>query len=598
MWRYKLQQLYSAAPEFVTTDTQEKCAFKGKYLHIDDEPFALGKVIGEGDESQVFELISLRHGYFDRVLKLCKHKRGSKEYRRWANEVRDEVNPHSALPQVEHYPAGLIELPCGGIAKIQSYYSPNPECDWASSYPAVPIIQLIRAGNLDGAEHLCQAKIESHGRKAIFLEQLALIQGYRGHFENARNLFEECISAHRTEGNSAVLGAFFNLALTLVRLHESESLPGTMKLNLGGIIYQQRITEHSVIDLSDVALEVLIEALTIEPYYSTAIDLTCNIIGGGGEAESYEVLAEAFLQIDRNHPHADGIAHELHRLRAWQAENVGKPLETPPEIPPHVKALLDKENAEYEPPVPPQAAEAESLFHASQQHLSGGDYVRAERDLRRACELNKRESKYVVGLSDLWCSRGEWERAEKWLKEHVSHFPDDPVVYEAQGRVYSELRRYRDSCVAFHKALACQPPDDERWVIQARLGTQYRKLGKLENAMQNLREAYKNRQEELLVNMFLLQGLKDTILELREKGLESEGTLAEANAVLEKAKAAGILGAELLFIKGQIMMTLVRSEEALEALGEAMKLDPAHPYAASAYDAVKKYLDDQRQTTS
>jgi tetratricopeptide (TPR) repeat protein len=572
-------------------------------VDIQEEPFVLGKMIGEGDESQVFELVSLRQGYFDHVIKLCKHKPGSSEYHRWAAEVRDEVNPHSALPTIENYPANLVRLPCGGIAKVQPYFSANPELDWSSGYPAVPIVQLIRAGDLDGAEQSCEKRIRVHGRKAVFVEQLALIQACRGRYDCARSLYEECVRAHRAEQNTAGLGAMYNLALTLMRLYEFEPLPGSMEVNLGEVVHSQRVmpidreNPTPMIDLSDVALEVLIEALTIEPFYSSAIDLMCNIIGGGGEGESFEILAAALLTIDPSHPHAGAVDEELHRLRKWKEDQSTEAHDdVPQEIPANVKALLDKMDAVYEPPVPPEAAEAESLFTASQMHMGSGDYARAERDLRRACELNEAEVKYVVALSDLWCFRGEWERAEQWLREQTSRFPDEFRLYEAQGRVYSEVGRHRDSCVAFHKALACQPADEVRWVIQARLGTSYRKLGKLEVAMQHLREAYKYGSGERLINVFLLQGLKDQILGLRERGVENAPIYAEALAVLENAKAKGFLGAELLFIKGQIMMVLVRSEEALEALGEAIKLDPKHPYAKSAYDAVKEHLDSQSRS--
>jgi tetratricopeptide (TPR) repeat protein len=369
-----------------------------------------------------------------------------------------------------------------------------------------------------------------------------------------------------------------------MREYEEEPLPGTLTLAIEGITYSQRIMpvddKHPVAptDRSDEALEVLMEALALEPYFASAIDLMLGIVGGGGELESSLLLAEALLAIDPHHQHAERARDVQEHA---QASRVNRSLnsEPAPEIPEHIQALLKREEALYEPPVPPDAAVAESLFTASETYAARGDNARAERDLRRAIALNSSESKYVVALSDVLCADGRWADAETLLSSIVSNFSDDYRVYEAMGRVKNELKQYRESCIAFHKALACNPPEPIKWVITARLGSSYGWLGRLARGLEFLRDAYSHCPADSLVNVFVLQALKVEMLEAQDRAdtVALREASREAEGVLNAAEQHGILGADLLFIKGQMMMIQRRDEEALQALRRALELDPGHP---------------------
>src|SRR5260370_1138146 len=127
MWFSRILRLLLAGPpEFLTLGTQPgEAAFRGRYIRIDGFPFALGRMIGQGDEALVFELVSLRDGTCAHVLKICRYTAGSARYERWAVSVRDEPSPYADVPDVELYPARLVEV-SGGIVKVQPFIASDP----------------------------------------------------------------------------------------------------------------------------------------------------------------------------------------------------------------------------------------------------------------------------------------------------------------------------------------------------------------------------------------------------------------------------------------------------------------------------------------
>src|SRR6266508_1212449 len=97
MWSFRISLLLAESPEFLSlaSDPHDKRVFSGKYLHLDDAPYALGRRISRGDEAIVFELVDLRLGYCAGVVKICRYKPGTERYARWAVTRRDEHNPYS-----------------------------------------------------------------------------------------------------------------------------------------------------------------------------------------------------------------------------------------------------------------------------------------------------------------------------------------------------------------------------------------------------------------------------------------------------------------------------------------------------------------------
>jgi tetratricopeptide (TPR) repeat protein len=603
MWRFKLSQLLSSAPEYLIAVPRGDSPVRGKYLRLTslgNTPCALGRALYEAKDSRIYELIALREGFNALVIEICKHPLGSTQYENWLRHVTDQ----SEAAKEQNYPLLLERLSCGSTVKVMPYVSRTPKTDWRSRLPVRDIEKMLGTKDILGALNLCQRLLDEHGPKGILLEEMAHIRRRQSNLQEARHLFEHSVKAHRQEGNASILSALLELAVTLLDLHQTETLPNSIEIDLGDGIKQRQIitpvdpeSPMPPTDLSDIALEVLLESLFVEPYFSSALLLLCEILGNGWEAEMFGLVANAFLSIDPLHSSADAIKEQLGELTVLPQEATTTPAGAPspsPDVPPQVADMLRAIDAAYESPIPEDVVSPESLVCASQFHAGRGDMKRAERDLRRALELSPGNRKVVAALADLWCHEGKWEQAREWLLEQKNELGDDWRIQEALGRISSQLGSYKESCIYFHKALASHGEDSS--IIKARLGDSYRHLGNEELARAYLNEAYEESPREPLISIFLLQLLKARMLRLSEcedeVSLETE--LEEANSILDSASQNGILNGDMLFIKGQMLMILQHPQKALQALRAVLDRDPDHPKAPEVILAVEEWLESRQ----
>jgi hypothetical protein len=230
-WKYKILKLISQPPEFLSlSESDDDESYHGRYIRIDNLPYALGKFIGEGDEAMVYELIRLREGYFDSVIKICRYKPNHPKYTAWAKSVREEINPQSELPMVEQEEARLVRVP-GGVVKVQPYLTASPDTDWRSTYPAVPVLNRIQQGNWKGALSVCNQLLKRHGKRGVLLEHKGIILLQMESYKEAVAVLEEAVEAHTKEGNTARLIAALNLAIAHRVGSNSMMVPVSLYIN-------------------------------------------------------------------------------------------------------------------------------------------------------------------------------------------------------------------------------------------------------------------------------------------------------------------------------------------------------------------------------
>jgi len=302
-WKYKILQLISQPPEFLSlSESEDDESYHGRYIMMDNLPYALGKFIGEGDEAMVYELVQLREGYFDSVIKICRYKPNHPKYAVWAQPVRDEVNPQSELPLVEQKKARLVKVH-GGLVKVQPYLTASPDTDWRSTYPVKSVLDEIEKGDWQGALGVCDRLLQRHGKRGVLLEHKGFILLQMERYKEAVSVLEEAIAAHTREGNTARLIAALNLAVAHRELHSIEDVPGWIELDDGPPLplpqffdTPEEAARH--VDHPDKLLTILLEILSVEPFFVPALLMVTEVLATGGHIDVFEAVVTAIERID------------------------------------------------------------------------------------------------------------------------------------------------------------------------------------------------------------------------------------------------------------------------------------------------------------
>lgn len=584
MWR---SRLLATLRDPIPLDLRSTEGHRNRYLWVGQgdptlnrhygEPCALGRLIGEGDEARVYQLLRLRTGYWNEVVKICKFPVDHPKYKKWATEVRDETNAFSKLPDVEREPAWLVEVP-GGVVKVQNYIPSGISQDWESAYQIRPIVEALHRGDLDAADSLTEQMIARDGPHGLLLEQRATILGLRGDFEAARAAFDQCVRAYRSEGSFNILVAYLNYANTLMQLYDKhfDELPGLMKLTLDdGTVFSQQFavigsSEQLEMDrdYSDQALEVLLEALVVEPCFLPALrvlhDLTPH-----HEPEMRLAVLNSLIQIDPLH--AGLWRQDFEEAQAALERKSDLPHSESP-LPPEVLEVLQQHEAAYEPPVPEGADQATSRAFAAEYYLSTGDLRRAEQAIHEAIELAPDEPRYHALACEVLNLQDRWSESYERLQRLSRQFTDSSAIYDVLGRTCDQLELYRESCIAFHKAFSCR--EDNGALILARLGNAYRRLGDFDRAQSYTRQALEISGNEPQTNYFALLVVRDA---LARGVIQPDAALSESADSLSRLEAAGVLRADHFVAGAQIAYLGKQRNLAIQRLETAQRLSPKNP---------------------
>lgn len=610
MWRSKLSEALATPLDELILDPGHGESGKYLWLGLGDaeqnrafgEPFVLGQLIGEGDEARVYELVNLKTGSWHSVVKVCKFPPDSPKYKTWLTTIRDEVNPHSHLPNIEKIEAKLITVP-GGTVKIQPYVSPNPEEDWNSVLPIKDVLLAFQHGEIEKASTLIDALISKYGPKAILLEQKAIVLRANGKLEESRDALMRAVEGYRDVGSTNILVAYVNLANILMQLYEAsqDDLPGMMKLTLNdGTVLRQQIGGSLSIDMSeedwerqmeidrdysDQALEVYLEALSVEPYYLPALEGVYHLVG-----DISEMGLEILYAICRVFPQAKPfLAEEIElRQKGIQAMEDAQLSAADVDTPNSIQTLLREHSKRYKPPVPDGADQAISQALAARQYAAEGFLEKAMDAAKMAVELDPKCPRYLALVCDIHCLMDDWDKAYKSAKYGVAAFTDSFELYDVLGRICDQLGEYRESCIAFHKAVSCDPDDNP--ILKARLGNSYRRLKKFEKSIELLIQANAIANNNDLVAYYYLLGLKD-------HALSNDSVIAKRTidvySEIDRLGKAGALTADYLMVGAQISVVGRNFEAAKNYLEKAQQIDSEHTPSREFLNAIRNEYPDQ-----
>lgn len=601
MWFSRILRLLVTGPPEPLTLTGEPggAAFRGRYLHIEGLPFGLGRMIGQGDEAMVYELVSLRRGNCGYVVKICRYSPGTARYERWAVPVRDERSPYANVPDIERYPARLLQVP-GGVVKIQQYITADPATAWATPYPAAGVYGYLEQFGPDQALGLADTLIEMYGPRGVLLEAKAVSLWYGDRQAEAEPVFEAAIEALTTERNVSRLSATCHLAEMLFENYHNRppSSAGLILTLPDGSVHQQ-----SYFDTPEEAAEddteqdrpalLLLEALAEEPYLVRALTLLAFGISDALPAgPAMRAIVHAVERID---PECDDLPRLRQLARQFSLEPAdtdepkGDPdgaLTPPIQPPPEVDEMLARFDRTYQPD-PTRGQQARGRHLAARSHLDAGRVDDAERELRAAIALDPGTLEYQLSLVELLSrSRDRLDEARDLAEQAARGFPDDPAGYESLGHVCVIRGEYEDGLLAFLRALRAEPP--EPWQIEVKVGQTYRDLGNTGRAMPFLRAAYEHAPDQPMTAVALAQVLRSGSVDHENPG-EDPG-FQEAYTILTAAVERNPDSADALVSLAQSHAALYHPKEARVLLRRAVKSDPGHPFAADFLAAVEQWL--------
>lgn len=480
----RLNMLLAEAPAWlhVPQDAAEG-AFAGRYLRIEGRPFALGRELGRGEEAFVFELVDLRTGQFDYVVKVCRHRPESDRARQWAVPIRFQRNVAARIPDIELYPCRLVAIP-GGVVKIQRYISADPRTDWLSRLPIQPVAAAIAAGREDDARRLLAEFVRQHDEQAVFVDMRAYIAFREDRVDEALALYVTALASHIARKNSSRFCVAIQLAEVLETLYRRDRSRGVSEmsgtLNDGSVLsntFFASATEAAMDDsLQDRSLFVLLEVLADLPYFVAALNFIQCSLGGLTRSFEFQTVSAAVEQIDPENP----LLGELREKGWWQGrraqveQHAELPQEQAPESPdagysvPVVPLSLRHHLAEHERAYRPETETirgGHARVVAALAQFRAGRAGEAEANLREAIRIEPHIADHRVALANLFTATGRHEAAVATLRDALDAVKGEPLLRLLLGRALLEAG---DIDKAKHVLLRARPllPD---WDAQIRL---------------------------------------------------------------------------------------------------------------------------------
>lgn len=597
----RLGQVLDRNPEWLSieTDPAAESSYRGRYLMMDGEPFALGNLLGQGDEALVFELIELRSGNRESVIKICRHRPGSPKYLNWAVPYRIETNPYSAMPEIEMTLARLLEVP-GGLVKIQDYQSSQPDTDPSLYYRATPIFQMIDQDNLTGALKIADRLIKKHGSRPELLEAKGTALAYLERWEDARPVVEQVLETYTQLRSYARFRTAILLATIYLNIYDSAPGEGSsIELDLGdGHIHKQTIfmdVSQAAQDdtLQDKAMYVLLETLADEPYLIPALEmLVSTLLDTWGTNMFAGKVVEAIEKIDPDSRVAKEARAYLEELfgdghiepQDRKVDSLDK--EEPNEVPDQVAEAMNTFSRLYQPE-PEEGQLAHARYQSALSHLAEGRLEDAEKAANQAIKLDSQVVDYRLLLAEIYRRWGKEINAFEVLQKAVLDFPDQAAAYQKLGDYYLAHSDFNKAERVYLQGLYCAP--EEPWRLKLGLGEVSRGLHKRSESLQWLHAAYRESAQDPNTVLALFYAL------CADQDGATSKDIQEAAEILQLALNLRPDVAEYWVCQAQLQARTEHYPDAINSLKRAIQINPSHPFAADFLNGLENFQANHEQ---
>jgi arylsulfatase A-like enzyme/Flp pilus assembly protein TadD len=130
--------------------------------------------------------------------------------------------------------------------------------------------------------------------------------------------------------------------------------------------------------------------------------------------------------------------------------------------------------------------ESRDLVRRARRLTNSGDEDGAEKQLRKALELDHKNAVAVHDLGIIYYKRGDLEKAVSLIEQAVRLEPSSPVPRQHLGRLYMEMERNEEAATVLEAAAALDPENAD---IRLGYGLALQKIGNTTGALQQYREA-------------------------------------------------------------------------------------------------------------
>jgi tetratricopeptide (TPR) repeat protein len=227
-------------------------------------------------------------------------------------------------------------------------------------------------------------------------------------------------------------------------------------------------------------------------------------------------------------------------------------------------------------PEPTRARRAAARHDAALVYLWSGRLAAAERELREAVDLDPNEVDHRLALAEVLESQLKTDESKRVLEETATRFPDDARAYEALGDLYTAHDEHVDAKLAYLRALATEP--DVRWSVELKVGETFQALGDRKRALEFFRAAHAHAPDEPWTTILLVQALRTPALSA-DGDPTANDAFRESLAIVDDAVRRVPPNAPLLVCAAQSFLAAGRYYDALDALRQAVELDPDDPTA-------------------
>jgi Tfp pilus assembly protein PilF len=215
-------------------------------------------------------------------------------------------------------------------------------------------------------------------------------------------------------------------------------------------------------------------------------------------------------------------------------------------------------------------------------HLAKKEVQMARTSLNKAVKLNPELHRAKIVLADIALKQRDMREAEKMSKAVLAVLPDNYEAKSILGRVYMTKQQLDSAQSEFEGMISLQPKNPKG----------YFQLGLLHKMKKDNKSAMESFEKALAINPKLFD-VFGHIVSIHTARKEYDTALAKCETQLVAYKDNAVLQAVVLNLKGGVLSTQKKDDEAEKAFKSAIKAnaDYAQPY----YGLARMYLKKKDQ---